>query len=93
MLQNPRFLGIGCIFVCVGLLLAGLWPLDFFPKNAVRWLPNQDGLDFYGNEISESFCAGGVALSSNTLESKGLDSTMKGAVSIEAWVEPSAEPI
>jgi len=76
----------------MGLLLAGLWPFNFFPKNVVRWLPNQDGLDFYGNEISEAFCAGGAALSSNPLESKDPNAPMKGAVSMEVWLQPSSEP-
>jgi hypothetical protein len=31
--------------------MAGLWPFNFYPKNKVKWLENQSGLDFYGQAI------------------------------------------
>ena len=61
-LRNNRIIGVACVCTGVGLLLVGLWPLDFFPENAVRWLPDRGGLEFYGDEISTEYCAGGVAL-------------------------------
>ena len=30
----------------MGILLAGLWPFNFFPKNQVQWLPQQNGIHF-----------------------------------------------
>jgi hypothetical protein len=30
----------------MGILLAGLWPFNFFPKNRVQWLPQQNGIHF-----------------------------------------------
>ena len=40
--------------ISIVLLLAGLWPLDFFPKNNVRWLPDQEALRFGRYGIASS---------------------------------------
>jgi len=32
----------------MGILLAGLWPFNFFPKNRVQWLSQQNGVHFGG---------------------------------------------
>jgi VanZ family protein len=57
--KNIRFLPFLCITVSVILLLAGLWPFDFFPKNNVRWLPDQEALRFgrYGIATSPELIA------------------------------------
>ncbi len=34
--------------VLLAILVAGLWPLNFFPKNQVEWLKDRDGLRFGG---------------------------------------------
>lgn len=33
------------------LIVCILWPFDFFEENAVRWLQNEKGIEFYGNGI------------------------------------------
>jgi VanZ family protein len=32
--------------ISIGLLLAGFWPFNFFPRNNVQWLPDQEALRF-----------------------------------------------
>jgi VanZ family protein len=32
-------------------LLAGLWPFNFLPENKVKWLQDQNGVQFYGQAI------------------------------------------
>ena len=53
------------LLVLVGIvtLLFGLWPLDFFPENQVRWLAAEDGVQFYREGISNRRATGGVIYS------------------------------
>jgi hypothetical protein len=41
-----KILGVLCIFVLGGILVAGLWPFHA-PINDVTWVKNADGLDFH----------------------------------------------
>jgi len=52
--KNLRFLSILCVMISIGLLLAGLWPFNFFPRNIVRWLPDQGALQFGRHGIAYS---------------------------------------
>ena len=52
--KNIWFLPFLCITISIILLLAGLWPLDFFPKNNVRWLPDHEALRFGRYGIASS---------------------------------------
>src|SRR3984893_15539974 len=45
-LSATCILPITCILVTVGILVAGLWPFNPFPKNEVAWLPAGKGLEF-----------------------------------------------
>jgi hypothetical protein len=49
--QNRRFLGIICLVNLVGILIAGLWPFNFWSENEVKWLNDRSGLQFYGRGI------------------------------------------
>ena len=40
-----------CLVVLAAILIAGLWPFNFFPQNGVEWLPDRDGVRFYGQGI------------------------------------------
>jgi VanZ family protein len=40
-----------CIAILLIILVAGLWPFNFFAGNKVAWLPDQDGVQFYGQGI------------------------------------------
>ena len=46
--SRPRFLRFAVLGWGIGILLAGLWPFNFFPKNRVQWLPQQNGIHFGG---------------------------------------------
>jgi hypothetical protein len=48
---SPRLLGAVCVVILLIILVAGLWPFNFLPKNNVAWLPDQDGVQFYGQGI------------------------------------------
>jgi len=52
--KKIRILPILCIMISIGLLLAGLWPLNFFPGNNARWLPDQRALRFGRHGIAYS---------------------------------------
>ncbi len=52
--QSPRLLGIFCLATLFIILVAGLWPFNFLAGNKVAWLPDQDGVHFYGQGIIAS---------------------------------------
>lgn len=71
-----RFLGVVCLALWIGLMIAGLWPFNFLPPNHVWWLPNKNGVHFerYGEIYSPgAWIAPGVG------SGEGL--------SIELWLE------
>jgi len=74
-------LWVVCILICAILLTAGLWPLDFKPENRVKWLPDENGIRFFGK---------GMIYSSNPFNSS-KDRDVHGAVSIEFWAQPNPE--
>src|SRR2546429_8499168 len=41
-----KILGAVSLLVLCGMLIAGLWPFNFFPRNDVAWLKNSNGLQF-----------------------------------------------
>ncbi len=43
--------GIICLIVTAAIVIAGLWPFNFWPENKVKWLPNQNGVQFSGQAI------------------------------------------
>jgi hypothetical protein len=44
-------LGLICLAITVGIFMAGLWPFNLFPENKVRWLKDQNGIEFYGQSL------------------------------------------
>ena len=48
---RKNIFGILFLAVTVGIFLAGLWPLNFWPENKVRWLKDHNGVQFYGQGI------------------------------------------
>ncbi|MHC4567894.1 MAG: VanZ family protein [Planctomycetota bacterium] len=64
-----RKLGLTVLtLVTIVTLLFGLWPLNFFPENRVRWLAGQDGIQFYKPPGSSRRAHGGVVYSDAPLE-------------------------
>lgn len=75
-----KILGVLCILVLCGILVAGLWPFHA-PINDVTWLNNSDGLDFHrhGTLVSsktfrpasfgeETFCSVEISLRPRSLD-------------------------
>ncbi len=46
--------GLICIAICIGYLIAGLWPFNFHPRNTVERLPEENGLHFKPHSIAYS---------------------------------------
>jgi len=49
--HRKNVLGLICLVITAGILLAGLWPFNFSPENKVRWLQDQNGVEFYGQAL------------------------------------------
>lgn len=81
--KNIRFLPFFCIMISIGLLLAGLWPFNFFPRNNVRWLPDQEALRFgrYG-----------IAFSPKPFEVPGEILDFRKPIHFELKIRPLGEP-
>ena len=43
--------GFICLIVVVVIMVAGLWPFNFWPENKVRWLKDQNGIRFFDQAI------------------------------------------
>ena len=50
-LSRKNVFGIVCLTITAAIVLAGLWPFNFYPQNRVEWLRDQDGVRFYGRGI------------------------------------------
>jgi VanZ family protein len=72
-----KILGVVCMFVLVGILVAGLWPFHH-PSNEVTWLTGENGVRFGRH---------GTALSSRPIMSAGPGDGASGA--LEIWVRPN----
>jgi len=48
---RKNVLGLICLVIIAVFFLAGLWPFNFSPENKVRWLQDQNGVQFYGQAI------------------------------------------
>jgi hypothetical protein len=78
------------VLVAIVTLLFGLWPLNFFPENRVRWLSGQDGIQFYKQGISTRRASGGVIYSDAPLEVRTGSHAFEPST-IEIYVESHAE--
>ncbi len=76
-------LGIICISIIMIIFLVGLWPLNFHPKNQVEWLPDKNGIRFYGN---------GIVYSSGSLKDQEQKLFQSAAISIEVCIQPENVP-
>ena len=78
------------ILVTVVTLLFGLWPLNFFSENQIRWLIAQDGVQFYKQGISTRRATGGVIYSDAPLDVRTGSHRFEPST-IEVYVESHAE--
>lgn len=76
-------LGVLCLVMGIGLLVIGLWPFNFFPRNQVRWLSDRNGVHFNGY---------GEIFSAAPLFSDAERTAADSAVSIELWLKPESQP-
>ena len=79
LLFNNSFLRLGFLFTLAMILVAGLWPFNFWPKNEVEWLKDRNGVHFYGQGIIFS------ALDPGSSQSPLLPD---GPITIEIWLRP-----
>ena len=72
-------------------LVACLWPFDFWPANNVWWRPDNGGLHFESAPTGLDSNAGGVVFTPEPLHHPDSSIFKKGEISIELWLEPDVE--
>jgi VanZ family protein len=74
-----------CLSVVVVIIVAGLWPFNFWPVNKARWLKDQNGIQFFGQAIIYSTIS--------FFQSSSLPPTPSTLhpFSIEIWLQPEKE--
>jgi VanZ like family/Concanavalin A-like lectin/glucanases superfamily len=80
--ESPRLLGAVCMAILLIILAAGLWPFNFFPRNKVAWLPDQNGVHFYEQ---------GVIISSAVRDKEQKPPFPDGTITLELWLRPLME--
>jgi len=78
-----KYLGGICLAILVIILIAGLWPFNFFPKNKVVWLQDKNGVYFSGQ---------GMILSPDPLNDPQQSLLNKKSITIEILIHPTEEP-
>lgn len=76
-------LGAVCLAVLVVILIAGLWPFNFFPENRVSWLQDENGVEFSGQ---------GMIFSPASLNDPRQMLLNNKSITIEIFIRPNAEP-
>ena len=77
-----KFLGSICITILLIILIAGLWPFNFFPKNKVAWLQDETGVCFSGQ---------GMILSPDPLNDPQQSLLNNKSITIEILIHPTEE--
>lgn len=75
-----------CILLCIGYLIFGLWPFNFYPHNRARWPADGKGLHFEPLAVATS--AGSINLGSQIPGADGKDSLQ---FSIELLIAAESE--
>ncbi len=82
-LCTEKFIKTACLFTIIIILVAGLWPFNFFPKNEVQWLKERNGIHFYGR---------GIIFGPPPTNNPSPPLFPGGPVTIELWLQPDTEP-
>jgi hypothetical protein len=102
--EKRMFLGISNLAIFFVIIIVGLWPFNFLPENKVRWLKDQNGIQFYGqgivySEKSMELWSNGMLEHSNVpfLQSSIQQSFHNSniplyPITIELWLQPGSEP-
>jgi VanZ family protein len=77
---SPRFLGWTCAALWFGILVTGLWPFNFYPRNRARWIQDGNGLHF--DAYGQTYSSGLWTLS----EFSGTEDL---SFTIELWLRPA----
>ncbi len=72
-----------CLAILFITLVAGLWPFNFFPKNKVAWLPDRDGVHFYGQ---------GMIIGSDLNQERQKSLFDSKSITLEFRLRPALEP-
>jgi VanZ family protein len=80
---NLKLLGGICLTILIIILISGLWPFNFFPKNKVAWLQDKNGVCFSGQ---------GMILSPDPLNDPQQALLNKKSITIEILIHPTEEP-
>ena len=80
--------GFLCLTVIVVIMVAGLWPFNFWPENKVRWLKDQNGIQFFDQAIIYSTIPFFQSSGSSFLPP--TPSTLH-PFSLEIWLQPEKE--
>jgi hypothetical protein len=67
--------------ILIIILTTGLWPFNFFPRNTVAWLPDRNGVHFYGQGI----------INSNHRQQDHPFPFPDASITLELWLRPMVE--
>jgi hypothetical protein len=79
---SPGWLGSLCLAILLLILVAGLRPFNFFPINEVEWLPDKNGVHFYGQ---------GIVIGSEAWLKDQKSLSPEKPISLELWLRPLME--
>ena len=67
----------------IAILVAGLWPFNFWARNKVEWLKGENGVRFFGQ---------GIIYSEQIIPEPKRGLFLEWPISIEIWLEAQSEP-
>jgi glycopeptide antibiotics resistance protein len=80
---NLKYLRGICLTILIIILIAGLWPFNFFPQNKVTWLHDKNGVNFSGQVM---------ILSPDSLNDPQQLLLNEKSITIEILIHPTEEP-
>jgi hypothetical protein len=80
---NPRLLWMFCLIILLILLVAGLWPFNFYARNNVTWLKSQNGVHFYGQ---------GIIVGADIRNQGQMAHFSEKSITLEIWLRPLLDP-
>ena len=80
--QSRRLSGAVCIATLLIFVVAGFWPFNFFPRNKVEWLQDQNGVHFYGQ---------GMIVSSDIRRKQQASIFHNRSITLALWLRPLLE--